>query len=542
MPNADLPTVPDYLFLYGPPGVGKSSVALRLSQSLKLPCIQLDTEIEKQAGCSIRDIFSISGEAVFRKLEKQVLQETLQGPRAVIALGGGALLDPENRQLVEAAGAVVCLTAPLTTLIERIKAQPRRRPLLGLPDEPDEQLRAHLTELMQQRQAHYDSFPLQVSTSLRTAEVVSWEIQVQLGCFHIYSMPGRNEKGYAICARTGSLRDLGAHLHRLKVHDPVAVVADETVARLYGDQVLEALSEAHCGAHLVTFPPGEASKTLDTISYLWQDFLSHRMERSSTVVALGGGVTTDLAGFAASTYLRGIHWIAVPTTLLGMADAAIGGKTGFDLPQGKNLVGSFYPPRLVLADLNTLKTLPEEELRAGLAEAVKSGLIGDEELFNLCCQGWEMAAQNIDKIVRRSMAVKIRLVQADPDERSQRAALNLGHTIGHAVEKASAYRLRHGEAVAIGLVVEARLAEQIKVARRGLADRIAACLGGLGLPTQIPAYVSPEAVVQAVGVDKKRSEGSPRFALPLRPGRVQVGIGVPNWEQIVFSQVEKPKQ
>ena len=244
MPNADLPTIPDYLFLYGPPGVGKSTVALRLSQSLKLPCIQLDAEIEKQAGCTIRDIFSISGEAVFRQLEKQVLQETLKGPRAVIALGGGALLDPENRQLVEAAGAVVCLIAPLSTLVERIKAQPSRRPLLGLPDEPEEQLRARLSELMQQRQAHYDSFPLQISTSRRSAEEVSWDIQVQLGCFHIYSMPGRLASGYSICARTGSLQDLGAHLQRLKVHDPVTVVSDETVAQLYGKLVLESLTEA----------------------------------------------------------------------------------------------------------------------------------------------------------------------------------------------------------------------------------------------------------------------------------------------------------
>jgi 3-dehydroquinate synthetase len=170
-----------------------------------------------------------------------------------------------------------------------------------------------------------------------------------------------------------------------------------------------------------------------------------------------------------------------------------------------------------------------------MAEVVKTGLIGDEELFNLCCQGWKSVMQNLDQIVRRSMAVKIRLVQADPDERNQRAALNLGHTIGHAIEKASEYRLRHGEAVAIGLVAEARLAEHQKVARRGLAERITACLSGLGLPTQIPEEIAPQAIIQAVGVDKKRLGGSPRFSLPLRPGRVQVGILVPGWEQILFS-------
>lgn len=536
MPPSDPNLLPDFLFLYGPPGVGKSTVAHKLAQSLKLLCVEIDVEVERQAGCSIRDIFDLSGEAVFRQLEKQVLEDTLAGARAVIALGGGALLDAENRQKVESAGAVICLTAPLDTLVGRIMAQSNRRPLLGLPDEPAEALRERLAILLHQRQTHYASFPIQITTSRRSPEEVSWEIQVRLGCFHVRGVDGREDTSYAVCTRPESLRNLGAHLQRLKLHDPVAVVADKTVAQLYSVVALEALASAGYQAHLVTFPAGEAFKTLDTVSNLWQDFIANKLERRSTVVALGGGVTTDLAGFAAATYLRGVNWIAVPTTLLGMADAAVGGKTGFDLPQGKNLIGAFYPPRLVLADPTTLATLPERELRAGMAEVVKAGLIADEDLFNLCCQGWEAVSQNLAMIVRRSMAVKIRLVQADPYERGQRAALNLGHTIGHAVEKASGYHLLHGEAVAIGLVAEARLAEHQRLARRGLTERIIACLEGLGLPTRLPADVSPQAVIQAAGMDKKRSAGSLRFALPLRPGRVQVGITIPDWDQIIFTE------
>lgn len=537
MTTFDPNPLPDFLFLYGPPGVGKSTVAHKLAQMLKLPCVEIDVEIEHRAGISIRELFNLSGEERFRELEKEVLGETLAGPRAVIALGGGALLDNENRQKVEASGVVVCLTAPLDTLAGRIQAQPRRRPLLGLPDESAEALRSRLAALLQERQAHYASFPIQITTSHRTPEEVSWEIQVRLGCFHVRGMGQRDETGYPVCVRPGNLNNLGTHLQRLKLHDPVALVTDETVAQFYGKQVLQTLSESGYNAHLVTFPPGEVHKTLETVTKLWEAFIQYGLERRSTVVALGGGVATDLGGFAAASYLRGVNWIAVPTTLMGMADASLGGKTGFDLPQGKNLVGAFYPPRLVLVDPKTLQTLPERELRAGLGEVVKGGLIGDEGLFELCCQGWEMVSARLEEVVRRTMAVKIRLVQADPYEHGQRAALNLGHTIGHAVEHSSQYRLLHGEAVAIGLVAEARLAERMRIARRGLADRIAACLEGLGLPTRIPDDISPRAVIEAVHIDKKTSAGSPRFALALRPGRVQVGITISDWEKILFDEI-----
>jgi len=251
---------------------------------------------------------------------------------------------------------------------------------------------------------------------------------------------------------------------------------------------------------------------------------------------LGGGVTSDLAGFAAATYLRGVRWVAAPTTLLAMADASLGGKTGFDLPQGKNLVGAFHPPCLVLADPQTLATLPQRELRAGLGEVVKAGLIADPNLFELCAQGWPVVSERLDEVVRRSMAVKVRIVQADPYERGRRTVLNLGHTLGHAVETASDYQLLHGEAIAIGLVAEARLAERLGLAHNGLAKRIAACLAGLGLPTEIPADLPPEAIIRAAMIDKKRIAGNLRFALPIHPGCVRVGVTVPDWDQLFIER------
>jgi len=244
------------------------------------------------------------------------------------------------------------------------------------------------------------------------------------------------------------------------------------------------------------------------------------------VLALGGGVVGDAAGFAAATFLRGVPWVALPTSLLAMVDASLGGKTGVDLPQGKNLVGAFYPPRLVLADPQTLDTLPEAELRAGMAEVIKAGVIGDPELFELCAHGWDALHLNLGEVVRRAMAVKISVIEEDPYEKGRRAALNLGHTLGHAVELVSGFQLRHGEAVAIGMVAEARLAERLEIAEPGLADEIERVLRELGLPVTIPAELDRQAVLSVMQVDKKRLDGSVRFALPVRLGETRVGVNV----------------
>jgi len=230
--------------------------------------------------------------------------------------------------------------------------------------------------------------------------------------------------------------------------------------------------------------------------------------------------------------LRGVAWVAAPTSLLAMVDASLGGKTGADLPRGKNLVGAFHPPRVVLADPTTLASLPEAELRSGLAEVVKAGVIGDEALFRLCAQGWEAVLEALDTLVRRSMAVKIRVIQEDPYEKGQRATLNLGHTIGHALEAGSGYRLRHGEAVAIGMVAAARLSERLGIAQVGLAEEIAATLSSLGLPVAAPPGMDWETILQGMHVDKKRFSGVLRFALPERIGAVRVGVEVNDTELI----------
>ena len=270
---------------------------------------------------------------------------------------------------------------------------------------------------------------------------------------------------------------------------------------------MKSVRKAGYEAHLLTIPAGEQNKTLETVVSLWRGFLEAGLDRKSTVVALGGGVTGDLAGFAASAFMRGIAWVGVPTSLLAMADSSLGGKTGFDLPEGKNLVGAFHSPRLVLADPDVLQTLPEVEFRSGMAEVVKHGIISDPALFALCAAGYEAVKNDLTNLVRRAMAVKIRIIEADPFERGLRAALNFGHTVGHALELVSGFRLRHGEAVAIGMVAEARLAERLALAGGGLSERIAETLRGLNLPVEIPPDLPRDDILKAMRVDKKEGRG-----------------------------------
>jgi 3-dehydroquinate synthase len=347
-------------------------------------------------------------------------------------------------------------------------------------------------------------------------ENLAWQIQVSLGRFHLSAMGE-----YDVLVQYEGIKQLGELVSSRELSN-LMVVTDQNVARLHAARVLESLRQRGFASNIVTVHPGEAHKTLDTVQHLWHGFLEQGLDRRSAVIALGGGVIGDLAGFAASTYMRGISWVGMPTTLLAMVDASLGGKTGFDLAEGKNLIGSFYPPRLVLADPQLLQTLPDAEFISGLAEVVKHGIISDPELFDLCAQGLDRVRENLEHIVKRAMAVKIRVIEEDPYERGIRAALNLGHTVGHAVELVSRFRLRHGEAVAIGMVAEARLAERLTVADRGLSDVIGDVLSRLGLPTEIPADLPREEIVNAMRVDKKKNSRAIRFALPAEVGRVEL--------------------
>ncbi len=504
-----------HIFLYGPPGSGKSTIGKELANSLAMRFIDLDEAVRCKAGISVPEMIAQRGEPAFREAEAEALAQSALGPQTVIVLGGGTLLRPENRARAENSGKVVCLNADWRTLLQRLQADPNPRPLLA------GNLEDKLAELLAARAEHYASFATQLDANQPVPQLVE-QLQVMIGRFHLRAMGE-----YDVLVDSGGLAALGDMLCSRGVTHPL-VVTDENLSELHGERLLSVLRDAGYDARVLAISGGEASKTLATVAKLWDGFLQAGLDRQSTVVAFGGGVVGDLAGFAASTFMRGIHWVCVPTSLLAMVDAGIGGKTGFDLPEGKNLIGSFHAPRLVLADPELLGTLPEIEFRAGLAEILKHGVVADPRLFELCSQGFIPHSASLLEIVRRAVAVKIRIVEADPFEKNGRAALNFGHTVGHAVEVTSAFRVRHGEAVAMGMVTEARLSERLGIARSGLSQQIAGALSRLGLPIRIPPKLSRHELLCAMQNDKKKSNGVVRFALPVDIGRMQINVEVAN--------------
>lgn len=360
--------------------------------------------------------------------------------------------------------------------------------------------------------------------------------------------------GSTIEIAPGALATLGERVAARHPNQRVAIIADQHVAHLYGDTASASIRAAGLPLTpsgggstlpgLFTFPAGEQHKTRATWGALTDQLIAAGYRRDSVIVALGGGVTGDLAGFVAATFLRGVPVVQVPTSLLAMIDASIGGKTGVDTPAGKNLVGAFHQPSLVLIDPQLLRTLPADGLRSGLAEAIKHGVIADADYFSwigsalrevLSAEGATEATHR--HLVQRSVEIKADIVARDEREGGIRKILNFGHTIGHAIEQVTGYGVPHGDAVAIGMVAEARLAERLGIARAGLAARIATLCEGAGLPVRMPDGVSAAACITATRTDKKSRGGQVEYALPEALGRMAgagsgYGISVPEADAV----------
>ena len=342
------------------------------------------------------------------------------------------------------------------------------------------------------------------------------------------------QQSYEIAIAPGSLDRLGEQMTSLQLGKKVLLVSNPTIFKHYGERAIASLTAAGFEVASCILPAGERYKNLNSIQKIYDTALENRLERSSTIVALGGGVIGDMAGFAAATWLRGINAVQVPTTLLAMVDSAIGGKTGVNHPQGKNLIGAFHQPRLVLIDPDVLKTLPMREFRAGMAEVIKYGVIWDAELFaqmeasKHLNQLRYMKPELIDAILTRSCQAKADVVGKDEKEAGLRAILNYGHTIGHAVESLTGYRVvNHGEAVGIGMVAAGQIAVELGMWQKEDTERQNALIQKAGLPTQLPSGVDIEAIVDALQLDKKVKAGKVRFVLPTQMGVVTVTDEVP---------------
>jgi shikimate kinase/3-dehydroquinate synthase len=470
-------------------GVGKSSVGRLLAHRLGRRFADSDAEVERRAGCSVRELFARDGESAFRALEETVVRDFLERDDApVIALGGGALTTAGTRALVRERAFCAWLDVPVAVSWARVEGLPGARPLA--------RDRASFEQL------------------------------------HAERVPAYTAAADAIVDGESAADMAGALAQQVWTREGFAQLAMGEGAVAIIDPVL-ALSH---GAPAIAIEGGEAAKSLPALERLWRALAEHELERADVIVCAGGGSVTDVGGFAAATFRRGVPWLAVPSTLVGQVDAAIGGKTAINVA-AKNDVGAFWQPAAVLCDPDLLETLPAREWAGGMAEVVKTALLAGGRLWELV-EAWEpglgdRAART--ELVQRCAGVKTLVVAGDPQERGPRAILNLGHTIGHGIEAVAGYGgLSHGECVSIGLVAALHLSERLAGLAGGAAEHTARLLERHGLPVRAPG-LDPAAVLAAMRHDKKRTAGAHRMVLLEAIGRPVYGVSVD--EQVLADAV-----
>ena len=511
-------------------GTGKTTVGRMLAERMGRRLVDMDEKIEAEIGKPIAQIFADDGEEVFRQAEARLCHTLAGETDLVIATGGGTLVSDDNRQTLAGSGPVICLTAGADTVLERVETF-EDRPLL--PGDREEKKR-NIERLLLDRREAYGRISLRVPTDgIGPETVVERVLDTLAGNSEIAEMTRITvptpEGHYHICIGEGILAQTGRLLvNRDVVKGKAAIVTNEDIAAHYGDILCESLQQEGYTPVLCLVPEGEAHKTLGTVQGLYDQFVAAELDRRSPIIGLGGGVIGDMAGFAAATYLRGTPFLQIPTSLLAMVDASVGGKTAVDLPQGKNLVGAFKQPVVVVIDPDVLAELPAAEFRSGLAETVKHGILGAPDLFR---QMEGEGPANLTQMIADAVRVKVDVVIEDPFERGRRATLNLGHTFGHAIEQVSGYSLRHGEAVAIGTIAAARMAVGLNRCDAETASRIETCLGRLELPTKASGLNIDE-VYAMMFRDKKRSGRMLRFIIPQSIGDVVI-IDDPG-EQVVL--------
>ncbi len=494
---------------------GKSSVGKRVAELAGRPFVDLDSRIEARFGAPVARIFSEKGEAEFRQAEREELLAALAttSDAPVIAVGGGCLVRRELRLQAVDAAVVVALQVTADEVVARVGSDSSRPNLAG-----DTRRRAE--ELLELRADAYTEAHARLDTRGASTHDVALKALAVWKRDPVGVASG--EASYSVDVGSGV-----APAQLLAACEPstaVLLISDENVAPLHAQPLEQLFAGAKKRVARLDFVPGEQNKTLASVQRALETALAAGLDRKSKLVALGGGVTTDMTGFTAASYLRGVSWVGLPTTLLSMVDASVGGKTGVDLGEAKNAVGAFWQPSAVLCDVDYLKTEPERGYRSGLAEAVKTALIGDPELFELLeREAAGIAARDADlltDIVRRCIRVKARIVSADPREAGLRAVLNLGHTVGHAVEAQAGFeRLTHGEAVSLGMVAALRIGQRLGRTPAELAQRTQAVLKKLGLPTAIEKEPLEKAA-ELIGHDKKRAGSQVKFVFAQGVGDV----------------------
>ena len=533
---------PGNIILTGFSYTGKTKVGQKVAWKLGWKFIDIDEEIVRSYGKPIAEIFARDGEERFRELETKALERVSQGSNLVIATGGGAVMSAANREMMMESGVVICLEAKPATIYRRLLKEAEdptnqeARPLLAGP----EPLR-RIEWLKGFRQPYYALADWTVHTDNLTVDEVADEVILgwrygKRGRVAPPALPDARESEAPYCEQQGAacvvttatesypvfvgwgfLEELGRRMRNAGLWGMAHIVSDEGVFPLYGARVTKILEDAGFEVDSLIVPQGERSKSFETAVKIYDWLVDCRAERGDNIVALGGGVVGDLAGFVAATFLRGLPLVQVPTSLIGMVDSSIGGKVAVNHPQGKNLIGAFYQPRLVIADTQALTTLPRRELVSGWAEVVKHAMIRDLRLLELLEQQAEglLALDRMvtSDVVARSAAIKAKIVSEDEKERGIRVILNYGHTIAHGLETAANYeRFLHGEAVAIGMTGAAMISRDVGLLFHEIVERQEALLRRFGLPTTFSG-VDIERILQATELDKKVRRKKVRWVL-----------------------------
>jgi len=514
------------VILIGFMGTGKSAVGQILARRLGRVFVDTDRRVAARERATVPQIFARHGESYFRDAEARVIADVAGRRDAVIATGGGAVLRPENMQRLRAHGWIVSLTAPADALLKRL-ADGERRPLLR------GDVRQNVVRLLDQRRPLYRDADLLVDVSVATPERVAEVVLNFLASRERRTVPVHlPDRTYPVHIGDGILPLLPVDLRDAGAGRRVVILSHRRIVRTSGGLLLSVLRAAGYEVAVIAVAAGERSKSLAMSGRLFTRLARIRADRHTTLLTLGGGVVGDLGGFVASAYMRGLPLIHIPTTLLAMVDSSIGGKTGVNHAAVKNLIGAFYQPVAVISDVRHLQSLPDRELRSGLAEVIKAAVIGDATLFAFLEEQLEAILRRetgplVEAIVRAA-AFKARVVASDVLEHAERQILNYGHTIGHAVEAAAGFhRLTHGEAIAIGMALEAQLAQRLGMVDPAVVERQNALLGRAGLPAQ-PGALSRTAMLRALALDKKHRDGVLRWPLLVGIGQVRREQEVPD--------------
>jgi shikimate kinase/3-dehydroquinate synthase len=521
--------------LVGFMGSGKTTVGRELADRLQRSFVDLDREIEAEAGRSIAEIFAGEGEAGFRQRERRGLERALQREHAVIAAGGGAPLADDNWKQIRAGNTVVALmaeSAELERRLDRSQARPLLQPNAG----------AAIASLLPGRLARYREADLVVNTDGQQPAELAADIAGRLPNRPperiAIDVPGASHEAVIGANLTGLI---SSALLRLAGDSAVMLVSDARIKELHADPMLQAFTAAGLPASLHLVPAGEQAKELEVLSGIYQALAAAGIDRGGLLVALGGGTVGDVAGFAAATWMRGIRYLQVPTTLLAMVDSCIGGKTAINLPAGKNLVGAVHQPAGIFSDLDYLATLPEEDFRASLAEIIKVALIADRGLLEWLKHNLTALLHREPEVllaaVKRSVEIKARFVVADPFENGERAILNYGHTVGHALERSIGFgSIRHGVAVAWGMEVAAQISLMLGICSAQAVRLQHDLLQQAGVLAHQPV-IDRVRLLDGLRHDKKARSGEPRWVLLRDPGTADYGIMVE--PDIVASAIDR---